>query len=76
MRKVVILIIRAYRLLVSPFLGTCCRFYPSCSVYMIESVERFGVMKGCWMGARRLLKCQPLHPGGYDPVPGVNRLKE
>jgi putative membrane protein insertion efficiency factor len=63
------LLIRGYAYLISPLLGDCCRFYPSCSLYMRTAIERYGVMKGCWMGFRRLLRCHPWHPGGCDPVP-------
>jgi len=66
--KLIILPIRAYQLLISPMLGRRCRFYPSCSNYFIEAVQKKGALKGCWLGLRRLLKCHPFHPGGYDPV--------
>ncbi|MFB3886199.1 MAG: membrane protein insertion efficiency factor YidD [Thermodesulfobacteriota bacterium] len=49
--------------------GPCCRFTPSCSSYASLSIERFGVMRGTWLALKRLIKCHPLHPGGYDPVP-------
>ena len=61
--------IRSYKLCVSPFLGPCCRFYPSCSDYAAEAVRRFGVFRGSTLAAGRLLRCHPFHHGGFDPVP-------
>ena len=69
MRKILLLPIRAYRYFLSPFLGSNCRYYPSCSAYAQESIERFGVIKGGWMATRRITRCHPWHEGGYDPVP-------
>lgn len=69
MRWFVIQLIRGYRLLLSPWLGNNCRFYPSCSSYTITAVERFGVFRGGLMGIRRLLRCHPWHAGGVDQVP-------
>jgi hypothetical protein len=68
-RRVLTAPIRAYRRFLSPVLPHHCRFYPSCSQYAIEAVETHGILRGGWLAVRRLLKCQPLHPGGYDPVP-------
>lgn len=62
-------LIRAYQYLLSPFLGQRCRFTPSCSQYMLEAVERHGALHGVWLGLRRLSRCHPGHPGGFDPVP-------
>lgn len=62
-------LIRAYQLGVSPLLGPRCRFYPSCSCYMHSAIELHGALKGTWLGMRRVLRCHPLHQGGYDPVP-------
>lgn len=62
------LFLSGYRLLVSPFLGPCCRFAPSCSAYAAEAVQRFGICRGGWMAVKRLLRCHPFHPGGWDPV--------
>jgi len=65
------LLIRAlwfYKLILSPMLPSGCRFYPTCSEYMREAVERYGAAKGVWMGVRRLLRCHPLQAGGFDPV--------
>lgn len=62
-------LIRLYQLLISPLIGSNCRFYPSCSAYMIEAMERFGFFKGLFLGLKRLGKCHPLHDGGMDPVP-------
>jgi putative membrane protein insertion efficiency factor len=62
-------LIQAYRMLLSPLLGGCCRYEPSCSAYAIEAVTRYGAMRGAWLALRRVLRCHPLRPGGYDPVP-------
>jgi hypothetical protein len=62
-------LIRGYQRVVSPALPPSCRFSPSCSQYSLEAVQRYGVVRGGWMGLRRLLRCHPFHPGGYDPVP-------
>ncbi|MEW6077541.1 MAG: membrane protein insertion efficiency factor YidD [Thermodesulfobacteriota bacterium] len=69
MRKSLLLTIRAYQTCLSPFLGPACRFYPTCSDYAYEAVRRHGIIKGVRLSVIRLLKCQPFHPGGYDPVP-------
>lgn len=68
-KKIVLGLLRGYKLIISPLLGPRCRFTPSCSEYAMEAVNRHGVMKGCWLASKRLLKCHPLNPGGYDPVP-------
>jgi putative membrane protein insertion efficiency factor len=62
-------LIRAYQRFVSPVLPPSCRFYPSCSQYALEAVTRHGAFKGSWLAARRLARCHPFHPGGFDPVP-------
>ena len=67
-KKFLIKTIRLYQLILSPLLGSNCRFEPTCSQYFIEAVEVNGVLKGSAMGIKRLLKCHPLHPGGFDPV--------
>jgi len=64
-----IALIRLYQWTLSPLVGPCCRFYPTCSNYLIEAVETHGVCRGVRLGVKRLLKCHPLHPGGVDPVP-------
>ena len=69
MRRVVLLLIRAYKLCLSPVLPQACRFTPTCSEYAYEAVQRHGTMRGTWLAVRRLVKCAPWHPGGYDPVP-------
>lgn len=68
-RKIINVAIVGYRCLISPLLGPCCRFYPSCSVYAQEAIERFGVIGGAWLTIKRILCCHPWHTGGYDPVP-------
>lgn len=62
-----ILLVRAYQVVLSPLLGGSCRFQPSCSVYFIEAVKKHGPCRGSWRGVRRILRCHPFHPGGYDP---------
>ncbi|UTV98345.1 membrane protein insertion efficiency factor YidD [Marinomonas rhizomae] len=69
MKRFFILLVKGYQFLISPLLGNNCRFYPSCSQYMIQAIERFGIFKGVWLGLRRLSKCHPWHEGGMDPVP-------
>lgn len=69
MRKIVIFLIRGYQYLLSPFLGSHCRFHPSCSCYALTAVERYGVLRGGWLSLRRLARCHPWSPGGLDPVP-------
>jgi putative membrane protein insertion efficiency factor len=61
--------IRAYRYVISPLLGPTCRFYPSCSCYAEEALQRHGAMRGSYLTVRRLLRCHPWHEGGFDPVP-------
>ena len=68
MRFVVLSFLQLYKTLVSPFLPPACRFEPTCSVYMMEAVEKYGALKGAWMGVKRILRCQPFCKGGYDPV--------
>ena len=68
-RRVTSLVLVSYHRVISPLLPNACRFYPSCSLYAAQAVERHGVIKGVWLGVRRLSRCNPLRPGGYDPVP-------
>lgn len=69
MKFLLILPIRFYRTFISPLFPPVCRFQPTCSQYAIEAIDRFGPIRGSWLALRRLLRCHPLHPGGYDPVP-------
>jgi uncharacterized protein len=62
-------LIRGYQRVISPLLPPSCRFHPSCSQYALEAVTRHGTLRGGWLAARRLARCHPFHPGGYDPVP-------
>ena len=69
MKKLIINVIRFYQRKISPLFGPRCRYYPTCSQYAVEAVERFGAIKGSFLAVSRLLRCNPLFPGGYDPVP-------
>ena len=64
-----VLLIQAYRLVVSPFIGPSCRFVPTCSEYSLDAFRRYGFLRGLWMSVRRIGRCHPYSPGGYDPVP-------
>lgn len=73
MRSLILVMLRGYRYVVSPLLGPRCRFYPTCSEYAIEAVERHGAARGAWLAIRRVGKCHPWHEGGVDPVPEQTR---
>jgi uncharacterized protein len=68
-RRILGTAIRGYQLIISPLLPPSCRFTPSCSQYALEAVGRHGALRGSWLAARRLARCHPFHPGGFDPVP-------
>ena len=68
-RRLLICLIRFYRAAISPAFPACCRFTPTCSQYALEAVEKYGAVKGGYLALRRILRCHPLHEGGYDPVP-------
>ncbi len=68
MQRVVIAVLRGYKLFLSPLLPSACRFYPTCSEYMLDAVRKHGSLKGVWMGLKRIGRCHPFHAGGYDPV--------
>ena len=76
MRKLLIaplvLLIQAYRYLLSPLFGNHCRYTPSCSQYAVEAIESHGAIEGLWLTLKRVASCHPWHAGGYDPVPGVD----
>jgi putative membrane protein insertion efficiency factor len=74
-KKFFLLMIRFYQWAISPLLGSNCRFYPTCSRYTYEAIETHGVLKGIYLGFRRIIKCHPFHPGGIDPVPGKSEVK-
>ncbi len=69
MKALALALIRFYKRFLSPLLPSACRFEPTCSVYTYQAIEKYGVLKGGWMGIRRIGRCHPFHPGGYDPVP-------
>ena len=69
MKMVALALLRFYKKLISPLLPPSCRFEPTCSVYMYQAIEKYGVIKGGWLGVKRISRCHPLNPGGFDPVP-------
>jgi putative membrane protein insertion efficiency factor len=69
MKLLLLALIRIYKYTISPLLGQRCRFFPSCSEYTAEAVEKYGALKGAGLGVKRLLRCHPWNPGGFDPVP-------
>ncbi len=75
-RQLITLPIKLYQWTISPLLGPRCRFYPSCSHYTLEAIEEHGVIKGLGYGLRRVSRCHPLDPGGFDPVPLAAKTKE
>lgn len=69
MSKLLLLLIKAYRYAISPLLGPSCRFFPTCSEYAAQAIEKYGAGRGGWLALKRIARCHPWHPGGYDPVP-------
>ncbi|AAU24307.1 MULTISPECIES: membrane protein insertion efficiency factor YidD [Bacillus] len=76
MKRAAIIFIRFYQKAISPLFPPTCRFYPTCSNYGLEAIQRFGFIKGSYLLIKRLLKCHPLHPGGFDPVPNQTDQKK
>jgi uncharacterized protein len=68
-QTIVLALIRFYKRWISAALPSSCRFYPSCSQYTYQAIEKYGVLRGGWLGVRRIARCHPFHPGGFDPVP-------
>lgn len=69
MKTVLVGLIRFYQRFISPLTGPSCRFHPTCSNYALEAIQKYGAVKGSWLAAKRIGRCHPFHPGGYDPVP-------
>ena len=76
MKKILIGFFKLYQKVISPLTPPSCRFYPTCSHYGIEAVEKHGALKGSWLAVRRISKCHPFHEGGFDPVPEINAHKK
>lgn len=68
-QKIIIYLIKVYQVGISPYIGAHCRYTPTCSTYFMQAVEKYGALKGSFLGIKRILRCHPWHPGGYDPVP-------
>jgi putative membrane protein insertion efficiency factor len=69
MSKILIFFIKLYKMIISPLLPSSCRFYPTCSQYAIEALDKYGFLKGSILALKRILKCHPFHSGGFDPIP-------
>ena len=69
MKRLLLLLVQFYRSCISPLTPPSCRYYPTCSAYAMEAIERYGARRGAWMALQRILRCHPFHRGGYDPVP-------
>ncbi|WP_408008814.1 membrane protein insertion efficiency factor YidD [Pseudalkalibacillus sp. A8] len=76
MKYILIVLIQFYRKCISPFTPPSCRFYPTCSSYGLEAVQKHGALAGGWLVMKRILKCHPFHPGGYDPVPEKEKKEQ
>lgn len=76
MKTALLLIIKSYRSLISPLFPATCRFQPTCSQYALEAIACYGAIKGSWLAVKRILRCHPFHPGGYDPVPDCDRSRD
>jgi conserved hypothetical protein YidD len=68
MKRFLVALIRIYQKFISPLKGQTCRFYPTCSEYSVQALQKYGMIKGSWRSIKRILKCHPFHPGGHDPV--------
>ena len=68
-KRIMLGMIRFYRRFISPMFPPCCRFTPTCSAYALEAIQKYGALQGGYLAVRRILRCNPFHPGGYDPVP-------
>lgn len=68
-KRAILFLIRVYHRYISPLFPPCCRFYPTCSTYAMQAVEKYGALKGGWLAVKRILRCNPFNDGGYDPVP-------
>ncbi len=69
MKHVLIALVRFYQYAISPLVGRRCRYFPTCSEYTVDAIRKYGALKGGWLGLKRIFRCHPWHPGGYDPVP-------
>ncbi|MEK3887678.1 membrane protein insertion efficiency factor YidD [Bacillus sp. FSL K6-3431] len=73
--KILTKLIRLYQVVISPLMPPSCRFYPTCSHYGMEAIQKFGAIRGGWLTVKRIVKCHPFHPGGFDPVPDITKIK-
>ncbi|AIE75489.1 MULTISPECIES: membrane protein insertion efficiency factor YidD [unclassified Synechocystis] len=73
MKKIILMLIKLYRALISPLFPPSCRFQPTCSQYALDAVEIHGPLRGSYLAVKRILRCHPLHPSGYDPVPPLEK---